>query len=131
MILDTCFLLDLKDGDPAAFERAVSMYEGDVVQRIALPSVMELTYGAAYLDSADERRRVANLLGMYPIVAVDVETARRAGELLAAADRRADGDSGVDNEDGLIAAVAERFGEPVLTRNVTDFEALGVPVESY
>jgi len=131
MILDTSFLLDLKDGDESAFDRAVTLYESGTVQRVAMPSVWELHYGAAYADSDAERRRVRNLLSMYPPVAVDEETARCAAKLLAAADRREGGESGVDTEDGLIGAVAEGFGEPVLTRNVDDFDALGVTYETY
>lgn len=131
MILDTSYLLDLKDQNQAAFETGIELYDAGVVQRVAIPSVMEMHYGAAYTESEDERRRVRNLLSMYPIVDVDESTARRAAELLAAADREAGGDSGVDNEDGQIAAVAERFDEPVLTRNVKDFERLGVAVETY
>ena len=57
MILDTSFLLDLKDGDHAAFERATELYETETIQRIALPSVMELHYDAAFVKSEDERRR--------------------------------------------------------------------------
>jgi len=131
MILDTSFLLDLKDGDPDAFGRATRMYEGGTVQRIAVPSVMELQYGAALVRSDDERRRIENLLTMYSVVPLYTETARRAGELLARADRGEDGASGVDNEDALIAATAERVGEPVLTRNTDDFSRLNVETESY
>ena len=109
MILDTSFLLDLKDTREPAFEKAMEIYEADVVQRVAMPSVMELHYGAAYTDSAEELRRVRNLLLMYPIVSLDETMARRAAELLAAADRQADGDSGVDNEDARIGAVADHY----------------------
>ena len=31
----------------------------------------------------------------------------------------------------MVAAVAETYGEPVVTDNVADFEALGVEVEEY
>jgi hypothetical protein len=64
-------------------------------------------------------------------VAIDEETARRGAELLAAADRRDGDDSGVDNEDGLIGALAERFDEPVLTDSADDFRTLGVDCETY
>lgn len=131
MILDTSFLLDLKDGDEDAFERAIDLYDRNIVQRVAMPSVWELHYGAVYTESEEERRRVRNVLLMYPPVAVDKEMARRAAELLAEADRRAGGDSDVDNEDGLIAAVAEQFDEPVLTDNERDFDRLGVAHETY
>ncbi|MFB6189171.1 MAG: PIN domain-containing protein [Halapricum sp.] len=132
MILDTSFLLDLKDGDSDAFDKAVALYDAGVVQRVATPSVMELQYGAAFVDSQEEQRRVRNLLQMYPLVPVDKQTALRAGELLARADRQHGGDSGVDNPDALIAATADRFGEPVLTANVDDFDRLpDVTVETY
>jgi tRNA(fMet)-specific endonuclease VapC len=131
VILDTSFLLDLKDGNPDAFGQATRLYEEGTLQRIAVPSVMELQYGATFVDSDDERRRIENLLTMYPVVPLRTATARRAGELLARADRAEDGASGVDNEDALIAATAERVGEPVLTRNTDDFRLLGVETESY
>lgn len=72
-----------------------------------------------------------NLLLMYPILSIDEPTARHAADLLAAADRQAGGDSGVDTEDALIGAVADRCGVPVLTANEADFRALGVDVDSY
>jgi len=103
VILDTSFLLDLKDGDTDAFERVVAMYDRGTVQRVAMPSVWELHYGASYTESAEERRRVRNLLLMYPLVDIDEETARRTADLLAAADRNEGGESGVDTEDVLIA----------------------------
>ncbi|KTG09876.1 hypothetical protein AUR64_09625 [Haloprofundus marisrubri] len=131
MILDTSYLLDLKSGDPSAFERGVEMQEQDVVQRVTVISVTELHYGAQFLQSEDERRRVRNLVRAYPLVSIDERTAVRAAELVADADRRNDGSSGVESEDGYIGAVADQFGEPVLTRNVDDFEKLGVDVETY
>ncbi|USZ68620.1 PIN domain-containing protein [Halorussus salilacus] len=132
MILDTSFLLDLKDGKQDAFEKATELYDSGVVQRVAIPSVMELQYVASIVQSDDEQRRVRNLLQMYPLVPVDKRTALRAGALLAEADRRYGGTSGVDNPDALIGAVAERFGEPVLTDNVDDFARLpGIEVETY
>lgn len=131
MILDTSFLLDLKDGDPDAFAKATELFDEDVVQRVAIPSVMELHYGARYTNSEEELRKVRNLLLMYPLVDIDEAISRRAGELLADADRRTGGDSGVDNEDAVIGAVADQHDEAVLTRNVDDFEALGVDVVTY
>lgn len=52
-------------------------------------------------------------------------------ELLAAADERAGGESGVGTVDAVVAAVADLHGEPVLTDNVGDFDGLGVRVERY
>lgn len=131
MILDTTFLRDLTDGDQDAFLKAVTLYEDNIVQRIALPSVWELQYGAEYTQSEEEVRKVRNLLVMYPLVELTEETARLGAELLAQADRDSEGESGIDTEAALIAAVGKHSNEPVLTRNEPDFSQLGVPVETY
>jgi len=68
------------------------------MQRVAISSVWELHYGSAVTESDEERRRVRNLLLMYPPVMIDKETARVGAALLAAPDRRAGGDSGVDTK---------------------------------
>lgn len=130
MILDTSFLIDLFAGRPAAFDRGSELVTDGIVQRVPSPVVMELTYGAAFGD-AEERRAVRNALRMYPIVEQDAELAGRAGQLLATADLEAGGESGIDKVDPMIAAVADRYEEPVLTANVEDFEALGVSVDAY
>ncbi|GAA0464200.1 PIN domain-containing protein [Halococcus dombrowskii] len=128
MILDTSYLIDLFDGVEAAFEKGVELTERRAIQRVPSPVVMELSYGAAFGDE-DERRNVRNALRMYPIAEQTAPIARRAGELLARAD--ADGDSGIDNVDPMIAAVADRHDEPVVTDNSYDFRALGVDIETY
>lgn len=127
MILDTSFLLDLKDRDGAAFEKGVESHER--TQRIVLVTVAELYFGVKYTDSEAERRRVENLLSMYPVVVPREAAARRAGELRARAAREHDRDVGT--ADAMVGAVADLHDEPVVTANVDDFEALGVDVETY
>jgi hypothetical protein len=94
------------------------------------PVVAELSYGAFFGDE-DERRKLRNALRMYPIVEQDENIALRAGELLARADEKAGGESGVGNVDAMVAAVGEVYDEPVLTDDVDDFEALSATVETY
>lgn len=130
MILDTSFLIDLFDGRQAAFDKGVELSEGQVVQRVPSPVVMELSYGVAFGDE-DEQRAVRNAVRMYPVVQQTEPIARRAGQLLADADVAAGGESGIDKVDPMVAAVGDYYDEPVLTTNVRDFEALGVAVESY
>lgn len=131
MILDTSFLIDLMSGDDAAHDTARRLREDEVVQRLPSPVAYELRHGAALLDDEDERRRVGNVLGMYPIVPLDRHLAERAGQLQGAADRAADGHAGLDQVDPMVAAVADEFDEPVLTDNERDFRTLGVEVETY
>lgn len=130
MILDTSFLVDLFDGRDDAPQKGVEPSESEQIRRVPGPVVTELSYGAAFGDEA-EVRRVQNALQMYPVVEQDENTARRAGELFAAADERAGGESGVGTVDAMVAAVADLHGEPVLTDNVGDFDGLGVRVERY
>ena len=72
----------------------------------------------------------SRLLG-YPRIEVDESVTRTAGELLATADDQGDGSAGVGANDAYIATMAEVLDDAVLTDNVADFEALGVPVEAY
>ncbi|MFC6722985.1 type II toxin-antitoxin system VapC family toxin [Halobium palmae] len=97
---------------------------------MAMPSVWELHYGAAYTESENERCRIRTLMLLSPLVERSEETARRGAKLLAAADRSPGGESGENTEDGLIEAVADRFDEPVLTATVDDFQKLGVDVQT-
>jgi len=130
VILDTSFLIDLFDGHEGAFKKGIELSETNTVQRVPSPVVMELSYGAEFGDD-DERRNVRNALRMYPVVEQNETIAHRAGQLLARADRKADGESGIDKVDPMVAAVASVYDESVLTDNIGDFTALGVDVETY
>lgn len=83
--------------------------------------------------SEKEQRQLRNAIRLYRAVDVDTEIARRAGRSLANADREAGGPgiAGVDYIDALVASISEHLGDPVLTDNVADFEALGVDVETF
>lgn len=133
MILDTSFLIDLGQRDAGAFEKGTEVAESGEVQWVPTPVIGELEYGVQMTGSMDEQRRTRNVLRMYPHVDIDVEYARRAGQLLAMADKKAGGpgNAGLDDIDALVAAVADVFGDAVLTDNVEDFEALGVDVETW
>lgn len=130
MILDTSFLIDLFDGQQDAFRKGLDLSEGRAVQRVPAPVVMEFSYGAEF-GGEEERRNVQNALRMYPVVEQGETIAHRAGQLLARADQQADGESGIDKVDSMVAAVSDIYDEPVLTANTEHFGRLGVQVESY
>lgn len=131
MILDTSFLIHLFRERSDAFEKGVELAAEGVIQRVPAPVVMELSYGVVRWGNADEQRKFENAMRMYPVMDLTRELADRAGVLSAQADEAAGGESGIDKVDPMVAAVAEAYGEPVLTENVEDFEALGVAVETY
>lgn len=131
MILDSTYLFDLLAGDPAAFERGVELVDLDEIQWLPTPVVAEVYYGAMTARSNTTEADIRNRIQGYPQVDVDGEIARVASRLLAQADDASGGDAGVGPNDAYIAAVADVLDDAVLTDNVTDFERLGVAVETY
>jgi predicted nucleic acid-binding protein len=131
MIIDSSYLFDLMAEDPDAFSKGADLVERGEMQWLPTPVVAEVYYGVATARSDTTEQEVRNRLLGYPRIDVDEEVARTAGELLAAADDRAGEDAGVGPNDGYIAAMADVLDDAVLTDNVDDFDALGVPVETY
>lgn len=133
MILDTAFIISLFKRKPAAFSKGSKLVDAGIVQRLPSPVLYELQYGVEIGGDEDERRMMENLSHLYPVVEVDDRLARQAGRLCAAADEVAGGvdQAGIDDTDPLVAAIADAYNEPVLTRNVKDFEKLGVDVETF
>jgi predicted nucleic acid-binding protein len=131
MIVDSSYLFDLMAEDPDAFEKGSDLVERGEMQWLPTPVVAETYYGVATARSDTTEEEVRNRLLGYPRIDVDEEVARTAGELLAAADDEAGAPAGIGSNDAYIAAMAEILDDAVLTDNVDDFEALGVPVETY
>jgi len=117
--------------DPDAFSKGAELVEDGEMQWLPTPVVAEAHYGVFTARSNTTEKEVRNRILGYPRIDVDEEIARKAGELLAAADDRVGGNAGVGANDGYIAAMADVLDDAVLTDNVEDFEALGVPVETY
>ncbi|ESS09114.1 MAG: putative nucleic acid-binding protein, contains PIN domain protein [uncultured archaeon A07HN63] len=133
MILDTTFIISLFKQNADAFAKGNELVDSGTVQRLPSPVLYELEYGAEIGGDGAEKRAIGNLAQLYPIIEITERLARKAGRLCAAADSEAGGvdQAGIDNIDPLIAAVADDYDEPVLTRNATDFEKLGVAVVTY
>ena len=129
MLLDTSFLIDLMNGDDAAVEKAHELERDLVQQRLSSMTLFELYYGIARAaDSETERETVETVLDSKPIYPADAAVMRKAGQL--SGELQNDG-TPVGDGDVIIAATAEVVEEPVLTRNVEDFERLGVEIELY
>lgn len=135
MILDTAFFLDLNRHDEAAFQKGVELFDAGVPQRVPVQVLFELYYGVGATQSDEELRRVQNVMMGYPPVEADEQIARRAGRMLGAVEQTASEtgeQTGADEGDAYVAATACVLDEPVLTRNVADFEAFErVEVETY
>jgi predicted nucleic acid-binding protein len=129
VLLDTSFLIDLMNGDEGAIETAREMEQNLVQQRLSSMTLFELTYGIARAtESETERENVEQVLASKPVQPADTAVMRTAGRL--AGELQNDG-TPIGDGDVIIGATADVVGEPVLTRNVEDFERLDVPVETY
>jgi len=130
VLLDTSFLIDLMNGDPEAVERARELEADLVQQRLSAMTLFELYYGVGRMtDSETEREQIEQVLASKPVHPADTAVMRKAGRL--AGELAAQGEP-VGDGDIIIGATALVVDEPVLTRNVADFERLnGVEVETY
>lgn len=129
MILDTSFLVDVLRGEASALEWEERLDESEVGIVTAV-TVMELWEGIHLADStAAEREAVEGLLTGLLHADFDRESARRAGETNAVLQEAG---QSIDVEDVMIGAIAADRDEPVLTRNVDDFEQLpNVEIREY
>ena len=117
------------NGDEGAVEKAREMEAELVQQRISSMTLFELYYGIARASESEaERETVEDVLESKPIYPADTAVMRKAGRL--AGELQNDG-TPVGDGDVIIGATAAVVEEPVLTRNVADFERLGVDVETY
>lgn len=129
MLLDTSFLIDLMNGDEDAVEKARKLEQDLVQQRLSSMTLFELYYGIARaVDSETERQKVENVLASKPIYPADTAVMRKAGRLSGELQNNG---TPVGDSDVIIGATADAVEEPVLTRNVEDFERLGVDIEPY
>jgi hypothetical protein len=130
VLLDTSFLIDLMRGDEGAVSKAEELESNLVQQRISAMTLFELHYGIVRSDQSEaERERVEDVLASKPVHPADTAVMRKSGRL--AGELAASGGP-VSDSDVIIGATASVVDEPVLTRNVDDFERLdGVSIETY
>jgi predicted nucleic acid-binding protein len=129
VLLDTSFLIDLMNGDEGATEKAKQLETDLTQQRLSSMTLFELYYGVARaVDSETERQQIEDVLASKPVHPADTAVMRKAGRL--AGELQNDG-TPVGDGDVIIGATADVVEEPVLTRNVDDFDRLGVDVETY
>lgn len=124
MILDTDFLVALDDEESDAVGLARRLERRDVPLRVPSVVVQEL-YVAVGLGSntVENARKFESLLANKPVVDLGDPVARRAGVLEGqhiASDSKPD----LGPADAIVAATALQYSEPVVTNDVSDFEAV-------
>ena len=130
MILDTCLLIDIIHGDPAAVRCATELEASSHKLRVSAMTMAEVQVGVTRSDNAlEEFTEMVEVADSKDIVPVSREIALRGGRLHGESQNRGEV---VDLPDCLIAATALDYEEPVVTRNVDHFERFdGVLIHEY
>lgn len=131
MILDTSFVEDVGRGDEAAVEVAETLATEAVPERVSAMTLYELYWGVGYVGTPEaERDRVDAVLESKEVYQVTPPVARKAGRI--AGSLTDEGRLLDDPGDEIVGATGVVHDEPVLTRNVDDFERIpGLEIESY
>ena len=127
-LLDTNVVSESTRAEPAA--AVVRWLQSQPRSRLSVVSAMELEYGVERA-SGKKRERLMRWLELtlgsdaIELIPVDLAIARSTGRMRRAAEQRG---KPVALADLVIAATAQVTGSILATRNMRDFEGLGVPL---
>ena len=129
MILDTTFVIDLLENDPGAVAKSKELQRGGEAVLATAISVFEIWQGAEDIADAEKRERIEVLLSSIGLLPLDTDSAKEAGVIHSDGYRKG---RPIDPEDSMIAGIARKHHQPVLTRNVKHFSQVkGLRVETY
>lgn len=132
--LDTTFLIDVLRGRTTVEQLEEQLAEATIAITVAAPSVMELVRGLHLASNAKhvtkrELARITEILSSLEVLSFDKESAMLAGEIEASL---INAGKTIDVEDVMIAAIAIKNDEPLVTRNAKHFGRIqGLKVISY
>lgn len=131
MILDTSYLIALRDDDQSAKVKSNELESTGLVLRLPSIVIWELYFGiGAGTDTVPNQRAYEKLIAHKPVAPLDGDLARRAG-ILMGTHRASNTKPNLDPGDSIVAATGLKYDEPVVT-NDSDFESVeGLRVESY
>lgn len=126
MILDSCFLIDVMTRDRAALAKRDELRDDPRPVAVATPSLTEVERG---LEDGDRMTVFRSIVEDLSVVPFDHRAARTAADLLRTLDDRGEP---IGTLDAFVAATALVREEPVVTRNVANFERVhGLAVSPY
>ncbi|GAB3685459.1 hypothetical protein GCM10028857_15990 [Salinarchaeum chitinilyticum] len=126
MILDSCFLIDVMARDQAALAKRDELRDDPRPTGVATPSIAEVERG---LGGGTRLQTFRTIVEDLSVVAFDHRTARTAADLLQTLDDRGEP---IGTLDAFVAATASVRDEPVVTRNVSEFDRVdGLAVSPY
>ncbi len=130
LLLDTNVLSEVTKPRPEG--RVLAWLDGLDEDRsfISVVSIAEIRRGVALMDNGRKRDALVEWLALdlpqrfeHRVIPVDERVALAWGDLMGEAKRRG---RGMSSMDGLIAATAVAHGLVLATRNIKDFEGVGI-----
>ncbi len=130
MIADTSFLIDVMASNPSALRKARELENSGSPISVGAPTIFELFVGIALSKkSGEEKSRVVSTVASLPQLPLDFSSSSEGGVIYA---KKLWAGSRIDPEDAMLAGIAKRQGEAILTRNTKHFSGIeGVRVETY
>ncbi len=125
--LETTFLIDLLNGEPAAVSRAEALDAAGETKCVTAPAAAEVLIGAYYLGGHD-LTHAQELLDSLVLLDFDRDAYHEAGRI--GADLLSQGEM-LGATDLLIAAISKRHGQSLLTRDRSFTRVRGLTVETY
>lgn len=122
MILDTCFIIDVMDGDEAAIKKVKEMENKFMPQIITSPTIFELYSGLEVCVKKEaERKKIIDTLSNITLLNFDIEAAEQAGHIDG---KLVKSGNMIGPIDSMIAGIAISRNEKLLTRNLKHFSRI-------
>jgi len=117
MIFDTCFIIDLLKGDNNAVSYLENLERTSKSKIITAITIHELWRGLGILN-IKEKEEIKEILQTITVLPLDLESAKASGEI----ERKLLGESiTIDPEDAMIAGIAIKNNQKLLTKNLKHF----------
>ncbi|MBI4170641.1 MAG: PIN domain-containing protein [Candidatus Aenigmarchaeota archaeon] len=127
MILDTTFVIDVFRGRKNAVEKAVELEQRGEALFTTAVTIFELWQGLD-VKHKEKQEKLAHFVETFGLMALDTESAKRGGEIhsdLLARGMR------IDPEDSMIAGIAMKNMQTLLSRDEHFSRIRGMRTESY
>ncbi len=130
MILDTAFLIDFMEGLPEAVKKLEALQLHNEVAFVTAPSIFELWTGLGQCQQPlREEQKIRKVVDSQFFLEFDKFCAEEAGLISGHLSKAG---MTIDPEDCMIAGIAKRHNDSILTRNTKHFERIkGIKVETY
>lgn len=119
--LETDFLVDLLRNKKEAKSKLEELVKKDLEITTTPVSLSELFHGAFKSKKQEKIEKVERIMTGINLLEYDSFASKKSGEIMALLDERGEK---IGDKDTLIAGIALRHGEKIITRNISHFRKI-------